>query len=570
VSPSAYPLKEYYLFMKMHKDTYRKVEMGSILIFLLLSAGVILPVFFQQTAPDFPTTPQMQIDALASAMPNQGWAPMTVYFSAYGSLSDKSEITQYLWDLDGNGLFDTDATRTSGYTSYTYVKPGLYTVTLQVTDAQGSQATAQTTINVRHPAASSVDYASVFDDSQVRRVDVSLTQENWDRMWADIEAKTQVPANAVVFGERLDNVSFSMRGQFSMRESGEKKPWKINTDAYIENQEFENLKQLIFINNIGDPTMIQEKLAYDLMRFAGVPASHVCYVELWIDISNDPQPPIFWGIYTMIERIDRKFIANRFGQDAKDGNLYKASHAQRGPMDLKYYGENITDYPTENGQYAYGKETNEEEADYSDVIALARVIDGTTYDTPEEFAAALEEVFNVDGFLRYMAVVVATMNWDIYPYTGNNFFLFNDPVSGRFEWIPWDLTWGGDARQPLFERDSGPAISPYAPLYDRVFEVEQYRLQYAAYLDLLVRVKFNEEEISRQTEALHNLIAPYVTQSTGDKMYFGDTAMFPIETFNNWHDIENVARERSEYILSQLSDPSANLSNPSPTEASPD
>ena len=55
-----------------------------------------------------------------------------------------------------------------------------------------------------------------------------------------------------------------------------------------------------------------------------------------------------------------------------NGNLYKASHAQRGPMDLVYYGADITDYPTQNGQYAYGKMTNEEEADYSDVIQLAR------------------------------------------------------------------------------------------------------------------------------------------------------------------------------------------------------
>ena len=30
---------------------------------------------------------------------------------------------------------------------------------------------------------------------------------------------------------------------------------------------------------------------------------------------------------------------SRYGQAAKDGNLYKASHAQRGPMDLAYYGD---------------------------------------------------------------------------------------------------------------------------------------------------------------------------------------------------------------------------------------
>ena len=85
---------------------------------------------------------------------------------------------------------------------------------------------------------------------------------------------------------------------------------------------------------------------------------------------------MFWGVYTMIERIDAKFISNRFSRDAKDGNLYKASHAQRGPMDLVYYGEKIEDYPTINGQYAYGKENNLEDPDYSDIIELCYVVDG--------------------------------------------------------------------------------------------------------------------------------------------------------------------------------------------------
>ena len=35
-------------------------------------------------------------------------------------------------------------------------------------------------------------------------------------------------------------------------------------------------------------------------------------------------------------------------------------------MDLIYYGPDIQDYPTQNGLYAYGKATNEEQADYDD------------------------------------------------------------------------------------------------------------------------------------------------------------------------------------------------------------
>jgi spore coat protein H len=161
-------------------------------------------------------------------------------------------------------------------------------------------------------------------------------------------------------------------------------------------------------------------------------------------------------------------------------------------------------------------------------------------------------VFNVDGFLRYMAVVVTLSEWDIYPYTGNNYYLFNNPSTGRFEWIPWDLAWGGDARHPLFEL-SGPRLFERAPLYEKVFEVERYRQRFAAYLDLLSREWFTYEQVYDRAKRLHDMIAPYVIQGAGDKMFFGDTAMFPIEEFeDSWTDLPRMAGERSEFIQTSL------------------
>jgi len=533
---------------------YRIFEISA--VFLFLVATVLLIIFL----PNKTTFSQInnqsskkgEIKAIASAMPISGWTPLTVYFSAFGSYSKNGKIIKYEWDIDGNGRLDTDATTDEGYVEYTYLDNGNYNVTLQITDETGATDTATVFVNVMHPASSSVDYWEVFDDSQVKRVDINLKQSDWDLMWSDIEAKTEVPANVIIFGEELDDVGFSMRGQFSMREGGEKKPWKINTDAYISDQEFHNLKQLIFTNCIGDSSLLWEKTAYDLMHVAGVASSNICYVEIWIDITDDTKPSEFWGVYTMIERVDRKFLGNRFGQESKDGNLYKASHAQRGPMDLKYYGDSIEDYPMTNRQYAYGKENNLDDADYSDIIKLCYVIDGAEYSSPEDFAEALEEVFNVDTFLRYMAVITLTMNWDSYPFTGNNFFLFNNPVSGKFEWIPWDITWGGNVIGPLFERESNE-MSQYAPLFDRVFEVEKYRLQFAAYLDLLMREFFNYEKIYEVTRDYHMMIVPYIGQGSGDKMFYSETGWFTIEEFNySWQDLADLANRRNEYVKSAI------------------
>lgn len=529
----------------------RRMELVAIALFAALSAGVLLAQAWPAPTRSAATS-SPEVLSQASAMPNQGWMPLTVYFSAYGSSATDAAITRYEWDLDGNGRYDYDATDQGGYASYLYAKPGTYTVTLRVTDAQGRQAIDQVAIQVRHPASSSVDYWTVFDDRQVRRIDIALPQAEWDRMWADPEAKYQAQADAVVFGERLDNIGFRMRGQFSLRESGAKKPWELSTDAYADGQEFHNLHQLMLLNNIGDPSLLKEKLAYEMMRFAGLPAGHVAFVALWIDISDDAAPPTYWGVYTLVERVDAKYLANRFGPASKDGNLYKASHAQRGPMDLVYYGDRIEDYPTQNGQYAYGKANNEAEADYSDIVALCRVVDGTTYASEDEYVQALEAALNVDAFLRYVAVVTILDNWDTYPNTGNNYYLFNNPVSGRFEWIPWDLTWGENAQAPLLGR-SGPALVQRAPLYDSVFHVERYRRQYLAYVDLLLRFWFTPTNVAGQAQQYHRLIAPYVTQATGDQAFFGDRPMFPPAAFPDaWRQLVRFAEERNRYLQKAL------------------
>ncbi len=530
----------------------QRLEVAAIILFMLVS-GVLLLVNGFRTGPSVIAAQESpQVTAQANAMPNQGWAPLMVYYSAFGSQSEGAAVVRYEWDLDGNGAFDFDATGQGGYANYLYSKPGDYVITLRVTDSQGRFATDQVTVSVRLRASSSVDYWTIFDDSRVQRIDIALTQSDWDLMWADPMSKIQVRADAVIFGEPLDGIGFRMRGQFSLRESGDKKPFKIDTDAYVDGQEFHNLRQLILLNSIGDPSLMYEKLAYEMMEFAGMPASHAAYVELWIDITDDDQTPLYWGVYLLAERVDNKYLSNRFGPESVGGNLYKASHAQRGPMDLIYYGESIEDYPIQNGQTAYGKMNNEEEADYSDIIELCRVIDGTEYASDEKFMQALEDVLNVDAFLRYIAVVTILNNWDTYPYTGNNYYLFNNPVTGRFEWIPWDLTWGNNASAPLFGRTDMGMLEG-APLYDTVFQVERYKSKYAAYVDLLLRYWFTTENISDKAQTYHRMIAPFVTQSTGDKAFYGEQPMWPPELFtNSWQELVTFVGERNSFLRTEL------------------
>lgn len=506
-----------------------------------------------------PVTAEGRLTAFAYAMPHQGWAPLTVYFSAFGSRSASGSITRYEWDLDANGRYDTDATASGGYASYTYTKPGEYLVTLRVMDDQGNTATDSVRVSVRHPSASSVDYWTIFDDSQIRRVELRISQAEWNRMWQQPDAKTRVRADVVLFGELVEDIAVSMKGNGSLGGSGEKKSWKIDTNHYIPEQEYRNLKQILFHNNFADASMLRDKMAYDLMQFAGVPAGHTAFVEFWVDITDDNQDAEYWGVYTMVERVDSKFVRNRFGRDAGTGNLYKAdAWFEQGAADLAYYGEDINNYPMPRGEVAYGLQTNLDDPDYSDIINLCYVIDGAAYASEAAFTAALEEVFDVDTYLRYIAVIFTTLNLDTYPYTGNNYYLYHDPMTDKISFIAWDLnnSWGhfaGDARFPLYGAPCCLGPLQWAPLFTKVFQVERYRQDYAAYVDLLVRFQFNDQVLGPKAEAWQEMIYPYLIQASGDKHYTGNEAMYSLESFtSDRQQLVELTRQRSQYLFGTL------------------
>ncbi len=379
-------------------------------------------------------------------------------------------------------------------------------------------------------------------------------------MWADPQSKTEVQASADIFGTQLDAVGVSMKGNASLSDSGVKKSWKLDINAFVERQTYQNLAMILLHNNFADPSMLREKLGYDMLRFAGANSAFTRFVEVWIDVVDDDAPAGYWGVYTMVERPDRTYLANRFGGANNHGNLYKAyAWFEQGAADLAYYGEDIADYPMPRGRLAYGAKPAETDVDYSDIIELTRVIDGTQYATADGFATAVEEVLDVDSYLRYLAATFLHLNFDTYPYTGNNFYIYHNPGTDLFEFVAWDenSSWGQfpGSRVDFPIYGDGRSLGPldYAPLFVKVFEVPRYRVTYEAYLDLLLRHWFNDDDFSGLVETYRSLLAPYIAKAGGDKMFFGPTAMFSPDEFHLGLDaLVSLTTERARFVAQQL------------------
>jgi spore coat protein CotH len=93
-----------------------------------------------------------------------------------------------------------------------------------------------------------------------------------------------------------------------------------------------------------------------------------------------------------------------------------------------------TDYQIEvAGEQIYALRTNEKWDDYGDLAGLAFILNQYS---GEDLKHKLERVMNVQQYLKIMALDVLCGNWDGYIGNSNNYYLYRDQVSGRFEYIP--------------------------------------------------------------------------------------------------------------------------------------
>jgi PKD repeat protein len=75
--------------------------------------------------------------AVASANPTSGPAPLNVQFTGSGSSDPDGDAISYAWDLDGDGAHDDS---TAANPSFTYTTAGTFQVRLRVTDARGASS----------------------------------------------------------------------------------------------------------------------------------------------------------------------------------------------------------------------------------------------------------------------------------------------------------------------------------------------------------------------------------------------------------------------------------------------
>lgn len=447
-----------------------------------------------------------------------------------------------------------------------------------------------------HGSDTPPDYAIVFPQDAVNTINITISPENWQAMQDDMTelfgefgqnqrggASGRPPANGggrppggdgqnppagggqggppaggafnfaaedpvwvtadISFnGQVWSNVGLRYKGNSTLMGAWGsgllKLGFKLNFDKFeddypaIDNQRFFGFDELSFSSNYRDPSYLHEKVAADIFRDAGLVAANTAFYAVYMDYG---QGSVYIGLYTAVEEIEDTVLQTQFTDDS--GNLYKPEGTgaafQAGTF-------------TESG---FEKKTNEDEADYSDILALFDALHASTRATqPEAWRAGLEAVLNVDQFLHWLAVNTVITNWDTYGTMAHNYYLYNDPATGLLNWIPWDNNEALTAGRRATSAIDLATITADWPLIRYLMDDPVYQSRYREYVAGTIAAAFDPATMAETYQTFHDLITPYVLGDGASQP--ADPALTSEEVFLNSVTVL-IQHTESRYTLAQ-------------------
>jgi spore coat protein H len=336
-----------------------------------------------------------------------------------------------------------------------------------------------------------------------------------------------VPTSVKFNGKEWYKVGFRLKGNSSLSQSWRsgiyKLPFKMQFDEFedkypeITNQRFYGFKELSMSPAQGDASVMRDKVTADIFRAAGIPAANTAFYRVYINFGEGLK---YCGVYTMVEIIDDTMVKNQFGEDKN--NIYKPEST-------------FQSFKEEN----FEKKNNKTEADYSDVKAMITALNATTRTSnPTQWRADLEKVFNVDHFLKYLAVNNTIVNWDAYGAMAHNHYLYNHP-SKKLTWIPWDFNYsmtisnssntqtqqGGGANMRGVSLAMTEVTNSW-PLIRYLADDATYYAKYKAYVKDFSNNVFTSAKMNAIFDKNYNLISSSVMEEVSPYSQLSNTASF--------------------------------------------
>ena len=265
-----------------------------------------------------------------------------------------------------------------------------------------------------------------YERERVQEIRLTISELNLIKMKEALPERKYVPATLHWRNIRLENVGVRYKGNSSSRpHQRHKRGYLIKVNEFKKGTRFLKLRRIALDNGVQFGSLFSEPIVTDILRNLEIPASRFNYANLFIN--NEYQ-----GVYGNVERIDESFIKRHFG--SKKGPLYKVH--MPGP------GANFTYEGNDPAQYKKGFEPKNEAAEksFDELIDLIREIDK---DDKPNYEQTLTKHLMVENFLKTTAVMLFAGCFDqLTGWNPHNYYLYRNPKTDRWSYIPWDLDVG--------------------------------------------------------------------------------------------------------------------------------
>jgi spore coat protein CotH len=298
-------------------------------------------------------------------------------------------------------------------------------------------------------------------------------------------------------------VHFRGNTSYSWVATGRKRSLDLSMNMVHSDQRLYGYRSLNFLNANQDPSFMRSVMYHALtMQYTAAPKTN--FVRVVINGES-------WGIYANQEQFNSDMTKEFFGDNK--GARWKTPGRPGSRTGLRYMGDNVETYKA-----LYEIKTKDKAESWNDLIHLCKVLNQTP---PEQLEAALNNILDIDGALKFLAMDKAMINNDGYWVRASDYSLYEDST-GKFH------VFGNDANETLQnpeymggwgseKADLDPfagAEDPEKALLYRLLKVPSLRERYLRHLKEIANTQLDWVKMAPIFQQAHDLIAADVHADT--------------------------------------------------------
>ena len=364
-------------------------------------------------------------------------------------------------------------------------------------------------VAVNNAPAKELTLDDIFPTDRVLAVQITVADEDWDtiryqsrdffsalhesRKVAPPEAPyTYVDASVAIDGVVFPNVGLRKKG-FLGSLSTTRPSLKIKLNHTDKDAGVEGLTNLTFNNNQQDISLVSQFMGYALFNAAGSPAPRCAYAKVTINGVN-------LGVYSHVETVRKSFLRRAFGTD--DGTLYE------GPY-VDFYEGWVGSFERKTGKDAPGREK---------IQQLIEVLNSDS----KNIEGAIGELVDLDAFYTFWAVEGLLGFWDGYSGNNNNFFIYLNPDTDKFHFLPWgaDSLFSKQSKLRHHNKAGAPiSVKTQGLLTHKLYQQKSSRERYAKTMMGILENHWNEAELLAEFDRIDAMVKPHLVDA---QRFFGD------------------------------------------------